>query len=238
MAAAYGVLSDAKKRDIYDKYGEEGIKEGMGEDHGHGGGGMSDIFDMFGQGRGGGAQRKRKVKPTVHKLKCTLADIYNGKKTKIKVKRERLCTDCNGKGGDSVEKCRECDGQGMKTTLQMLGPGMYTQRTGPCDDCEGQGEIISEASRCKKCKGGKMQKDVKMFDVEVDKGAPHGQKYTFFGEGDQIPDAESGDIVIIVDLQPHKQFKRKGADILMEKEISLIDALTGVDFTVTHLDGK
>ena len=208
----------------------------MGEHSGHGGG-MGDIFDMFGGGRQQ-QQRTRKVKPTVHRLKCTLADIFNGKKTKIKVNRTRLCGGCDGKGGKDVQKCTDCEGQGMKTTLQMVGPGMYTQRTGPCDECEGQGEIISESGRCKECKGKKVKKDVKIFDVEVDKGAPHGEKYTIFGEGDQIPDAEAGDVIIVVDIQPHETFKRKGADILMEKHISLIDALTGVDFTVTHLDGK
>jgi DnaJ family protein A protein 2 len=77
------------------------------------------------------------VKPTVHKLKCSLEDIYNGKNTKIKVNRERLCIDCGGKGGEGVETCRDCSGRGMKTMMTMLGPGMYSQRTGPCDTCEG-----------------------------------------------------------------------------------------------------
>jgi len=120
----------------------------------------------------------------------------------------------------------------------MLGPGMYTQRTGPCDDCEGRGEIISEASKCKKCKGQKVKKDVKVFDISVDKGAPHGEKYVIHGEGDQIPDAESGDVEVTIAIKPHKKFKRKGADLLMQKEITLIQALTGVDFTFEHLDGR
>jgi DnaJ family protein A protein 2 len=60
---AYEVLSDPEKRKMYDKYGEDGLKEGGG-----GGGGM-DIFEMFGmQGRGGpgGPPQKKKVKPAVH----------------------------------------------------------------------------------------------------------------------------------------------------------------------------
>jgi len=98
VTVAYEVLMDAKKRDIYDKYGEEGLREGGGD----GGGGFGDIFDLFGGGGGGQKQQKRKVKPTVHKLKCTLEDLYNGKSTKIKVNRERLCVDCGGKGGEGV----------------------------------------------------------------------------------------------------------------------------------------
>lgn len=122
--------------------------------------------------------------------------------------------------------------------MTMLGPGMYTQRTGPCDNCEGQGEIIKEGGQCKKCKGKKVLKDVKVFDIEVPKGAPNGEKIVLFGEGDEIPDVEAGDVIVVVDLQPHKVFKRKGGDLMIEKEILLSEALTGVTFTITHLDGK
>lgn len=103
ITVAYEVLMDAQKRDLYDKYGEDGLKEGGG-----GGEGFGDIFDLFGGGRGGGQQQKRKVKPTIHKLKCTLEDLYNGKSTKIKVNRERICVDCGGKGGEGVEQCKDC----------------------------------------------------------------------------------------------------------------------------------
>jgi DnaJ homolog subfamily A member 2 len=44
-------------------------------------------------------------------------------------------------------------------------------------------------------------------------------------------------VIIVAQEQPHKKFKRKGADLLMEKQITLHEALTGVDFVVTHLDG-
>jgi len=220
ISVAYEVLSDAKKRDLYDKYGEEGV-----EGDGPGGHGM-DLFDLFGGGGGRRQQddRKRKVKPTVHKMKCTLEDVYNGKKTKIKVTRERFE---KKEGEDEAKPCSGCEGRGMRTTMSQIGPGMYTQRTGPCDECGGQG-----------VKAGNMKKDTKIIEVVIDKGSPHGEKYTFHGEGDEFPGAETGDVVVVVDLQEHKLFKRKGADLLFEKKISLAEALTGVDFTLTHLDGK
>jgi len=79
---------------------------------------------------------------------------------------------------------------------------------------------------------------MKVFDIEVPKGAPHGEKIVLFGEGDEIPGVEAGDVIVVVDEQPNKTFKRKGGDLMIEKEILLSEALTGVTFTITHLDGK
>jgi DnaJ homolog subfamily A member 2 len=60
----------------------------------------------------------------------------------------------------------------------------------------------------------------------------------FHGESDEHPDRETGDVVIVVNEQPHKVFKRRGADLFMEKEVTLLEALTGVDFVVDFLDGS
>lgn len=68
-------------------------------------------------------------------------------------------------------------------------------------------------------------------------GAPDGEKYVFHGEADEHPDKEAGDVVFIVAEQKHALFRRKGADLLMNKDITLLEAITGVDFEVAHLDG-
>ena len=87
----------------------------------------------------------------------------------------------------------------MKMT--MLGPGMYSQSQGPCDDCRGQGEIIDEKNKCKTCDGKKVVKEKKIIDVEIDKGGPNGQTYVFHGEADEYPGVEPGDVVVIVQEQ-------------------------------------
>lgn len=115
----------------------------------------------------------------------------------------------------------------MRTTMTQIGPGMYSQSTGPCDECQGMG-----------VKSGTSKKETKVLEVTIDKGAPHGEKYVFHGEGDEFPGAETGDVIVVVDIQEHKEFKRKGADLLTERKITLVEALTGVDLYITHLDGK
>ena len=92
--------------------------------------------------------------------------------------------------------------------------------------------------RCKVCKGKKVKRDNKKVQVEMDKGSPNGEQFTVHGEGDCVPDVEPGDVVVVIKIRPNKLFKRKGADLYMEKEITLLDALTGLDFQLMHLDGR
>ena len=193
---------------------------------------------------GGRAQREqgpKKVKPTALHVEVSLEDLYNGKETEIPVERHRICGKCKGVGGtdpNAVQTCKGCKGKGMRVMMLQLGPGMYSQRTGPCDDCGGRGQSIDPAKMCKDCKGKKIKKENKTLMVEIDKGAPNGERYTKHGEGDEVPEAEAGDVIIIIQEKKHKLFKRKGADLYLEKEITLIEALTGLDFILTHLDGR
>lgn len=120
----------------------------------------------------------------------------------------------------------------------QLGPGMYSQRSGPCDECSGKGETFDKSKMCKTCSGKKLQKEKKKLKFELDKGAPNGDQYTIHGEGDEVPDVEPGDVIAVIKEQPHKVFKRKGADLFFEKEITLLEALTGLDFVIKHLDGR
>lgn len=117
------------------------------------------------------------MKSMQHPLKVTLEEIMMGKQTKIAVNRERICQPCGGKGGKegAVQKCSTCKGRGQVTRMQQLGPGMYTQSTGPCDDCRGKGEVIDEKNKCKNCQGKKVVKEKKVIEAEIDKGAPNNQ---------------------------------------------------------------
>ena len=117
ISRANEVLSDPEKREMYDNYGEDGLREGGG-----GGPDMSDLLgSMFGMGGGGGRkpQGPKKAKAVLHAVKASLADLYNGKTQKVAVSRDRICTKCEGKGGKSgaVSTCGACRGKGMRTVM-------------------------------------------------------------------------------------------------------------------------
>ncbi|GAA0163458.1 chaperone [Lithospermum erythrorhizon] len=243
LAQAYDVLSDPEKRQIYDQYGEEALKEGMG-----GGGGMHDPFDIFssffgGSPFGGGGARGRRQKrgeDVIHPLKVSLEELFNGAMRKISLSRNVICSRCNGKGSKSgaSSKCSGCQGTGMKVTIRQLGPGMIQQMQHPCNECKGTGETISDKDRCPQCKGDKVVPEKKLLEVVVEKGMKHGQKITFQGEADEAPDTITGDMVFVLQQKEHPTFKRKDEDLFVEHTLSLTEALCGFHFILSHLDGR
>ncbi|CAI9105786.1 OLC1v1004799C1 [Oldenlandia corymbosa var. corymbosa] len=242
LAQAYEVLSDPEKREIYDQYGEDGLKEGMG------GGGMHDPFDIFQSFFGGGpfgggssrGRRQRKGDDVVHPLKVSLEDLYSGTTKKLSLSRNKICSKCSGKGSKSGAsmKCSGCQGTGMKVTIRQLGPGMIQQMQHPCNECKGTGETISDKDRCPQCKGEKVVPEKKVLEVVVEKGMQNGQKITFPGEADEAPETVTGDIVFVLQQKEHPKFKRKHDDLFVEHTLSLTEALCGFQFVLTHLDGR
>lgn len=233
MSAAAEVLTDADKRKVYDRHGVEGINKGMGsEPEGQ------DIFDLLNGRRGGGnsGPQVKKCDDAAFQLKVSLDEVYNGKTTKIAIQRDRNCVDCGGKGGSKVQVCGECKGKGIVIKMQRMGP-MVMQSQGYCDDCGGKGEIINPKFICVTCRGNKVIKERKVIEIQVDKGVPNNHKYTFMGEADEAPGYQPGDLIVGVQEKPHDVFKRKKADLVMTKNISLLEALSGFKFTLKHLDG-
>ncbi|KAL4681029.1 hypothetical protein H8957_007055 [Semnopithecus entellus] len=237
ISQAYEVLSDPKKRDIYDQGGEQAIKEG-----GSGSPSFSspmDIFDMF-FGGGGRMARERRGKNVVHQLSVTLEDLYNGVTKKLALQKNVICEKCEGVGGKkgSVEKCPLCKGRGMQIHIQQIGPGMVQQIQTVCVECKGQGERINPKDRCESCSGAKVIREKKIIEVHVEKGMKDGQKILFHGEGDQEPELEPGDVIIVLDQKDHSVFQRRGHDLIMKMKIQLSEALCGFKKTIKTLDNR
>mmetsp|Transcript_13748 Transcript_13748/g.23356 ORF Transcript_13748/g.23356 Transcript_13748/m.23356 type:complete len:415 (-) Transcript_13748:82-1326(-) len=216
ISAAYEVLSDSETRAKYDKYGLEGLSD----DGGMGGGGADDLFSMF-FGGGGGRGRSagpRKGESVNHPLKVSLEDLYNGKTAKIAINRQVIV-------GES-KMCTACDGQGVVIELRQIALGMVQQLQRRCTDCGGQGYCATK------------KKERKILEVLVEKGMKHNQKITFRGMADEKPNMEAGDVNFIIQEKEHDLFKRKGADLLITKTLSLNEALCGFEWIVKHLDGR
>merc|ERR1719481_841971 len=242
---AYEVLSNPEKRALYDREGEQGIKEGGGSG-GCSGRNPMDIFDMFfgggmGSPFGGGRSRgPRRTKNLVHQLSVSLEDMYNGSTRKLALQKNVICDGCEGVGGKqgAVQKCPNCRGTGMQVRIQQLGPGMMQQIQSMCGECHGEGEKIDPKLRCKKCNGKKVNRERKILEVQVDKGMEDGQKITFGSEGDQEPGMEPGDIIIVLDEKEHPIFKRSGIDLIMQQNVNITEALCGFKKTVPTLDDR
>merc|ERR1740121_708241 len=215
ITKAYEALSDPEKRAKYDKYGEEGLD-------GDGGGDPGDIFEAFFGGGGGGRrqqQKRKKTKDVVQPIKVTLEQLYNGASKKLAITRQVI----DKKRG--VQECRECDGRGVRVEVIRMGP-MIQQMQSACGSCNGTGKSFST----------KQEREV--LEVHIQKGAPDGHKVTFREKADEHPDADTGDVIFVLKQQEHAEFKRKGADLFIERKISLVEALCGFELTLTHLDGR
>jgi len=244
VSTAYEVLSDGEKRRLYDRFGEEGLREGAG------GGGDFPFPGWPFPGGGRGRRREKKAEDIAQALEVTLEDLYNGKSFQVPLERQVLCDLCQGRGTKSQAggaKCNTCRGRGICVGIVQLAPGLVTHQEHICPECRGQGEIIKAADRCSKCKGEKVVEESKVMEVHVDKGMRHNQKISFTGEGNQLPDHANGDVLFVLKMKPHPRFQRGSgrtrggrdeSDLMMELNISLLQALTGFTLPVTHLDGR
>lgn len=214
ITRAYEVLSDSKMRQKYDAGGEEALEE-------NGRGDPSDIFsEIFGGGRGGGrSSRRQKTKDVVQPLKVTLEQIYNGQTKKMAITRQVI----DKKKG--VITCQECGGRGVKVEVIRMGP-MIQQMQSACASCGGEGKTF------------KTKQEREVLEVHIQKGSPDGHKVVFREMADEHPEADTGDVIFVLKQQEHEVFKRKGADLFVEKNISLVEALCGFTMELTHLDGR
>lgn len=266
VSYAYEILSNPEKRALYDRVGLQGLREGgqAGDmpdifEHLFGGGGMGGMggmggffgmpfggmggmggMGMSGMGGRGGRRRPAKGEDTLHPLKVSLEDLFNGKTSKLQMRKNVICKKCSGQGGKTgaVVSCKTCSGRGVKVTIRQLGPGMVQQMQSVCPDCKGEGEMISEKDRCNTCEGKKTVQETKILEVPIDKGMKDGQKIPFRGEGDQAPGVEPGDVVIVLQQSEHDIFTRKRDDLIMSHSVGITEALCGFQMVFKHLDGR
>ena len=107
-----------------------------------------------------------------------------------------------------------------------------------CSRCKGSGHIIDEKDKCKHCNGNKIVNEKKIITVHIEPGMEDGDQIKFLGCSDEAPNAETGDLIVVLHLLKNDRFIRKNDNLLMIKKISLSEALLGCQFTFDHLDGR
>jgi molecular chaperone DnaJ len=233
-AEAYDVLSSKDKKSNYDRFGSsDGNPFGGGggnpfSDFSHGFN-MDDIFSQFGDifgGRGGGRQQQRRQKGSDLRIKVTLSiqEIIKGCTKKLKYKRQESCGGCNGKGGTDVKTCLTCNGSGQRIVTQNTPFGQIRQQM-TCPDCSGSGNQIR--NKCGQCHGAGTTLKEQIVEVEIPFGVHSGMQLSMQGFGNNVRDGIPGDLYIIIDELREFYFKREANNLIVEKEISVIDAILG-----------
>ena len=193
---AYEVLSDDTRRQMYDATGSV---NGEQQQQQHGGFPFPDIFaSMFGGGGapGGSPMRQRADKgpSSQANVGLSLENFYNGFELNMNFKRNVKCAGCK----DASSKCRNCNGGGVRTVMQQMGPMMF-QSQRPCDPCRGTG--VRNTSDCSKCTGERYVQTDNTVTAKVVPGMREGEHITFEGQCSESPELDApGDLVITLRL--------------------------------------
>jgi molecular chaperone DnaJ len=237
-AESYEVLSDREKRDIYDRYGHEGLSNtGF-----RGFSGFEDIFSSFGSifedvfGFSNGRSRSRTAaragNDLRYDLKISFMDAAVGLATDLDVPKYETCGDCRGTGaaaGTSPEICRRCQGRGQVTQSS----GFFSIST-TCPGCRGEGRIITEP--CRPCLGTGRKQITRTVNVKIPAGVETGSRLRLRGEGEQgSHGGPNGDLYVFIHVEPHEFFERSGDDIYCRIPISFVQAALGDSIEVPTL---
>ena len=246
---AYSVLSDAEKREQYDRFGHEGLSGGAGDPFSgaYASADMSDIFEsLFGGIFGGGgavrantANAPRRGRDITYSINISFMDACQGKQQELNIAHYETCAACNGSGaepGTSSEICQDCHGRGsIKITTRT--PFGMTSTTRPCPHCSGKGTVIK--SPCQKCQGSGRYRVQKRVTITVPAGINDGQTLRVSGEGDcGINGGPAGNLNVTVNVRPHPLFVRENYDVHCEIPITYAQAVLGDEITVPTIDGN
>ena len=251
---AYSVLSDPDKKAKYDQFGFAGVDGAGAQDWSQGFGNLNDIlnnlfggafggfggFSGFGDFGFGGQQgpRQQRGRDIRTRVKVTLEEIANGCEKEVTIERNRPCPDCNGRGAKNasdVKTCPTCKGTGTVQTVTntLFGRALNTS---VCPHCNGTGKVVTNP--CGRCKGTGLVRVKETVKVRIPAGVEDGMQLSLRGEGHAAPQGGvNGDLLVIVEEQPHAQLKRDGANLFYTRVISVADAMLGCEIQVPGIDG-
>ena len=242
VSEAYEVLSDNKKRQIYDQLGHDGLS-GQGYS---GPGNAEDIFssfgsifeDFFGFNQGGSQRQQRARKGTDLRYDLTISfkEAVFGTEKKIEFRRRMNCKPCNGSGarpGSVAQTCPTCQGAGQVRRTQGFFSVSMT-----CPTCKGSGTIIRDEDICKSCNGEGITLETREMNVKVPAGVDSGLKLRLSSEGEAGTfGGPSGDLYVVLNVEEDRKFIRDDLNILVHKELSFVQLALGCKIEVETLEG-
>jgi molecular chaperone DnaJ len=239
VSEAYQVLSDSQKRAQYDQFGHAAF--GDGGPFGGGfdfTGGFEDVFgDIFGEFFGGTSRRRSRARgeDLRYNLTLTFEEAVAGTEKKIKIPRQGGCETCHGNGakqGTAPQTCPTCRGRGQVSFQQ----GFFSvSRT--CNQCHGHGTIIKDP--CATCGGTGRVRKLHTLSIKIPAGVDTGSRLKLRNEGESAPGGGvSGDLYVVVQVEPHPIFVRDNLDIICDVPISFVQAALGTEIDVPTLEGK
>jgi molecular chaperone DnaJ len=239
VTLAYDVLSDPKKREMYDLGGDPLSGAGAGAGFGQGFS-FNDIFDaFFGQHAGsrGPRHRTRRGQDALIRIRLELAEAAFGVKRELKVDTAVVCTVCGGQGtapGTSPMTCATCQGHGEISHVQRSFLGeVRTMR--PCPTCRGFGTVIPNP--CSECSGDGRVRARRAITVAVPAGVDNGTRVQLTGEGEVGPGGgPAGDLYVEIEVAPHTVFTREGDDLLCSVTVPMTAAALGTTIELPTLE--
>lgn len=237
---AYEALSDPEKRATYDRFGHT-IPGGAGF-----GFGFRDPFEIFeevfGQGFGfrtSTRRRPRRGADLRYDLNLTFEEAVFGCGKEIEVTRYEVCSECQGSGaepGTTPVRCSECNGTGQVRRVQRSILGSFVNVT-TCPVCQGEGETVPIP--CSQCHGDKRIYAARRLSVTIPPGVDHGTQIRLVGEGEMgRRGGTPGNLYVVLRVEPHPIFQRRGDDILVELQVNVAQAALGADVQVPTLEGE
>lgn len=243
VTAAYEVLSDPEKRQMYDLGGDPlSASGGFG---GFGGGtfDFGDIMDAFFGGGGGGQRgprtRARRGQDALIRIQIDLADAVFGARRDITVDTASTCGACHGAGtapDTEPVTCAMCKGRGEIQQVQrsFLGQVMTSR---PCPQCQGFGTTIPHP--CPECAGDGRVRIRRTITIQVPAGVDNGTRIQLTGEGEVGPNGgPAGDLYVEVAVAPHPTFERQGDDLHCTLTLPMTSAALGTSVPIQTLDGE
>jgi molecular chaperone DnaJ len=243
VAEAYEVLSKSETRELYDRYGHDGLRSGGFSPGGFDFGNLSDLFsaffgdELFGPPAGG--RRRSRGADIVAEIEIDLAEAARGLTREVPLQIAATCVTCRGSGaapGSEPETCPQCAGAGR---IQQLSSTVFGQfvRAHVCPRCHGGGKIVSEL--CGDCGGEGRVAAIRKLDVTIPAGIHDGQRIRLSGEGHAgAPGGAAGDAYVVVRVRTDARFVRDGDDIVSRLDLTMTQAALGTRASVETIEGE